>query len=57
MPALYVAITPHGYGHGAITVPVLNALADLIPGLRLAIVGGPPTEWLKERLSVAPGIS
>ncbi len=48
--ALYAAITPHGYGHGAITVAVLNALAKLRPTLRLAVVGGPPAEWMGQRL-------
>lgn len=56
MPALYAAITPHGYGHGAITVPVLNALAEAVPDLRMAVVGGPPEDWVRERLPVVPAL-
>ncbi|GAA0569824.1 hypothetical protein [Caenispirillum bisanense] len=48
--ALYAAVTPHGYGHGAITVAVLNALGTLRPDLRLALVGGPPEAWVGQRL-------
>ncbi|WP_404385949.1 hypothetical protein [Caenispirillum salinarum] len=54
MPALYAAITPHGYGHGAITVQVLSALAEAVPGLRLGVVGGPPEPWVRARLPVRP---
>lgn len=52
MPSLYAAITPHGYGHGAITLPVLAVLAELVPALRLAVVGGPPEGWVRGRLAL-----
>lgn len=55
MPALYAAITPHGYGHGAITLPVLAALAEQRPGLRLAVVGG-PEDWVRQRLPLTPAL-
>lgn len=54
MPRLYAAITPHGYGHGAITASVLAGLAEAVPGLELAVVGGPPEAWMRERLPVQP---
>lgn len=57
MPALYAAITPHGYGHAAITVAVLNALLARRPDLRLAVVGGPNAAWMTRRLVQAPALA
>lgn len=36
-PHLLVCISGHGYGHVAQVAPVLNALAQLLPGLRLTL--------------------
>lgn len=47
---LFVDISSHGFGHLAITAPVLNALADLAPALRLTIRSGLPAGILHERI-------
>lgn len=49
---LFVDISSHGFGHLAITAPVLNALADLVPGLRLTIRSGLPPAKLAQRIHV-----
>ncbi|MFZ2266029.1 MAG: hypothetical protein WAV95_00470 [Azonexus sp.] len=49
---LFVDISSHGFGHLAITAPVLNALADLLPGLRLTLRSGLPPAKLRERIAV-----
>ncbi|MFZ5862862.1 MAG: hypothetical protein ACOYXR_08490 [Nitrospirota bacterium] len=36
-PHLVVVITPHGFGHAALTAPVVNALRPRIPGLRVTL--------------------
>ncbi len=50
-PHLYVALSPHGYGHAAMTAPVLNKLRARIPGLRLTIETNVPHHWLAERVT------
>ena len=47
---LFVDISSHGFGHLAITAPVLNALADMAPALRLTIRSGLPAGILHERI-------
>lgn len=47
---LFVDISSHGFGHLAITAPVLNALADLLPGLHLTLRSGLPVGKLRERI-------
>lgn len=47
---LFVDITSHGLGHFAITAPVLNALAELAPDLRLTIRSALPAATLQERI-------
>ena len=47
---LFVDISSHGFGHLAITAPVLNALADMAPTLRLTIRSGLPAGILHERI-------
>lgn len=47
---LVVSISGHGFGHVAQTAPVLNALAELMPGLRLTIRSAVPLEHLKLRI-------
>ncbi|HZX30695.1 MAG TPA: hypothetical protein VFF03_05040 [Rhodocyclaceae bacterium] len=47
---LFVDISSHGFGHLAITGPVLNALAQRLPGLRLTVRSGLPVEKLRQRI-------
>jgi hypothetical protein len=52
LPHLFVDISSHGFGHLAQTAPVLKALAERLPGLRLSVRSGLPREWLLRRLQV-----
>jgi hypothetical protein len=52
-PHLLVALTAHGFGHAAMTAPVVNALADRLPGLRLTLQSNHPKDLLASRY-VAP---
>ena len=47
---LFTDISSHGYGHLAISAPVLNALARLQPDLRLTVRTGLPLDFLKTRI-------
>lgn len=47
---LFVDISSHGFGHLAISAPVLNALAETTPGLRLTIRSGLPPAKLGQRI-------
>ncbi|WP_265945705.1 hypothetical protein [Dechloromonas sp. A34] len=47
---LFVDISSHGFGHLAITAPVLNALAAIAPGLRLTVRSGLPLPKLRQRI-------
>ena len=47
---LFVDISSHGFGHFAMTAPVLNALAAETPDLRLTIRSGLPLTKLRERI-------
>ena len=47
---LFVDISSHGFGHLAITAPVLNVLAEIAPDLRLTLRSGLPLEKLRERI-------
>lgn len=47
---LFIDISSHGFGHLAITAPVLNALAETTPGLRLTIRSGLPLAKLHQRI-------
>ena len=51
MPTLYVSISAHGFGHGALTMPVLDALHAAVPGLKIVIGTGLPEDWLRSRLT------
>lgn len=57
MPApprhLFVDISSHGFGHLAITAPVLNALAERCPDLRLTIRSKLPEGELRQRIRPA----
>ena len=47
---LFVDISSHGFGHLAITAPVLNALAEMCPDLRLTVRSGLPLAKLRQRI-------
>ncbi|MBS1189818.1 MAG: hypothetical protein H6R10_1610 [Rhodocyclaceae bacterium] len=47
---LFTDISSHGFGHLAITAPVLNALAEMLPGLRLTVRSRVPAAKLRERI-------
>jgi hypothetical protein len=47
---LFVDISSHGYGHLAITAPILAALADREPHLRLTVRSALPEAKLRERI-------
>ena len=48
-PHLWLALSPHGYGHAAMTAPVIGALRRLRPDLRLTIQTGVPRAFLETR--------
>ncbi|MBS1144284.1 MAG: hypothetical protein H6R14_1690 [Proteobacteria bacterium] len=49
---LFVDISSHGFGHLAITAPVLNALAARLPNLRLTVRSALPAAKLAQRIKV-----
>jgi hypothetical protein len=49
-PHLFVDISAHGFGHLAQAAPVINALVERLPTLRLTIRSGLPVAKLHERL-------
>lgn len=51
MPHLLAAITAHGYGHLAQTAPVLNALRQRLPELRLTLYTTLPRALLAKRIA------
>ncbi|MDE2583962.1 MAG: hypothetical protein KGN39_01085 [Betaproteobacteria bacterium] len=50
MPHLLVSISGHGFGHIAQTGPVLNALRQHLPDLRLTVVSTAPEFKLRQRI-------
>ena len=50
MPLLWAAISAHGFGHAAQVVPVLNALWQLLPDLRVILRTTVPTSFFHDRL-------
>jgi hypothetical protein len=50
MPHLVAYISGHGFGHIAQTGPVLDALRQLQPALRLTVVSGAPEFKLRQRI-------
>lgn len=46
---LWLALSPHGYGHAAMTAPVVGALRRRRPNLRLTIQTAIPRTFLEER--------
>lgn len=49
VPHLLVDITSHGYGHVSQTAPVINELVRRIPGLKVTVRTGAPSELLAQR--------
>lgn len=49
---LFVDISSHGFGHLAITAPVLNAIARRLPDFRLTIRSALPATKLRQRIKV-----
>jgi hypothetical protein len=47
---LFADISSHGFGHLAITAPVLQAVAEIIPNLRLTVRSGLPAAKLRQRI-------
>lgn len=47
---LFVDISSHGFGHLAISAPVLNALAEIAPNFRLTIRSALPPAKLQQRI-------
>ena len=52
MPSIWCAISGHGYGHAAQVVPVLNALAALVPGVTAIIRTTVPASFFQDRLTI-----
>jgi hypothetical protein len=50
MPHLFVALSSHGFGHLAQVSPVINALCERVPGLRLSVQSDLPEWKLKTRI-------
>ena len=50
-PHLFVDISSHGLGHLAQAAPVLNALREIVPALRLTVRSGLPEARLRARLA------
>jgi hypothetical protein len=53
MPHLLVDISYHGFGHISQTAPVVNALAQLVPGLRVTVRTAAPIAILQQRFQCA----
>jgi UDP:flavonoid glycosyltransferase YjiC (YdhE family) len=49
MPHLLVDISYHGFGHISQTAPVVNALAQMLPDLRVTVRTAAPAEILQQR--------
>ncbi|MGF1645288.1 MAG: glycosyltransferase [Thiotrichales bacterium] len=52
MPHLWLALSAHGYGHLAQAAPVVNALAQRLPDLRLTVQSELPLNLLEERFQI-----
>src|SRR5437764_3139624 len=57
MPNLTVAISAHGYGHAAQTAPVVEALASLVPNLRVTLHSDLPASILRQFFPMARGVT
>ena len=52
MPLIWAAISAHGFGHAAQVVPVLNALGQLVPDLRVILRTTVPASFFNDRLVI-----
>ena len=52
MPRIWCAITAHGYGHAAQTVPILNELGRRIPNLSALLRTTVPPKFFQARLTI-----
>ncbi len=52
MPLIWCSISGHGYGHAAQVVPVLNALAQLVPHLQALLRTSVPASFFEPRLTI-----
>lgn len=52
MPLIWCSISGHGYGHAAQVVPVLNALAQLVPHLQALLRTSVPAGFFEPRLTI-----
>lgn len=48
-PHLWLALSPHGFGHAAMTAPVIEELRRLRPGMRLTIQSSVSRHFLESR--------
>ncbi|MDR3439453.1 hypothetical protein [Telmatospirillum sp.] len=48
-PHLLVSLTAHGFGHAAMTAPVVNELRHRLPSLRVTLQSDHPAAWLATR--------
>lgn len=55
-PHLLVSLSPHGYGHAAMTAPMIEALRVVRPDLRLTLQTSTPLSWLKGRYAEPFGL-
>lgn len=52
MPLLWCSISGHGFGHAGQVVPVLNALGECVPNLRVILRTTVPTSFFHARLTI-----
>ena len=52
-PHILLALSPHGYGHGAMSAPIIAEIVRRCPALRLTIQTGLPGSWLRSRYGMA----
>jgi hypothetical protein len=57
MPNLTVAISAHGYGHAAQVSPVVEALASMVPNLRVMLHSDLPAAILRQFFPMARGVT
>ncbi|TAN58259.1 MAG: hypothetical protein EPN26_01735 [Rhodospirillales bacterium] len=48
---LLVALSPHGFGHAAMTLPIINKIKEMVPGVDLTLYSSLPRSLLASRLS------
>ena len=48
-PHLWLALSPHGFGHAAMTAPVVEEMRRRLPGLRLTVQTTVPSHLLQSR--------